>query len=105
MNRNCTACNIMIDINNYKKDRTICRTCYNINKRKNKINTLPPNKNNTSYQQPNIENVNKNVSTCENHRHVIIGPSNVGKTFYMLKVLEKIGNQKLIHIKTRSPNQ
>ena len=95
----------MIDINNYKKDRTICKTCYNINERKNKINTLPPNKNNTSYQQPNIENVNKNVSTCENRRHVIIGPSIVGKTFYMLKVLEKIGNQKPIHIITRSPNQ
>ena len=95
----------MIDKNNYKKDRTICKTCYNIKKRKNKINTLPPNKNNTSYQQLNIENVKKNVSTYENHRHVIIGPSNVGKTFYMLKVLEKIGNQRPIHIITRSPNQ
>ena len=105
MNQNCTACNIMIDINNYKKDRTICKTCYNIKKRKKKISTLPPNKNNTFYQQPNIENVNKNVSTCENHRHVIIGPSNVGKTFYMLKVLEKIGCQRPIHIITRSPNQ
>ena len=97
MNRNCTACNIMIDINNYKKDRTVCKTCYNKNKRKNKINT--------SYQQPNIENVNKDVSTCENHRYVIIGPSNVDKTYYMLKVLEKIGNQRPIHIITRSPNQ
>ena len=105
MNRNCTACNIMIDINIYRKDRTICKTCYNKDKRKNNINTLPPNKINTSYQQPNIENVNKNVSTYENHRHVIIGPSNVGKTFYKLKVLEKIGNQKPIHIITRSPNQ
>ena len=38
-------------------------------------------------------------------RHVIIGPSNVGKTFYMLKVLEKIGNQSPIDIITRSPNQ
>ena len=105
MNRNCTACNIMIDINIYRKDRTICKTCYNKDKRKNNINTLPPNKINTSYQQPNIENVNKNVSTYENHRHVIIGPSNVGKTFYKLKVLEKKGNQKPIHIITRSPNQ
>ena len=105
MNRNCTACNIMIDIINYTKDRIICKTCYNINKRKNNINILPLNKNNTSYQQPNIENVNNNVSTYENHRQVIIGPSNVGKTYYMLKVLEKIGNQRPIHIITRSPNQ
>ena len=58
MNRDCTACNIMIDKNIYKKDRTVCKTCYNKNKRKNKNNTLPPNKIRTSYQQPNIENVN-----------------------------------------------
>ena len=47
----------------------------------------------------NIENVNNNnndnVSTYENHRHVVIGPSNVGKTYYMLKVLEKIGDKDL----------
>ena len=106
MNRNCTACNIMIDINNYKKDRTVCKSCYNINKRKNNINTLPQNKNNTSYQQPNIENVdNPNLSTYENRANVIIGPRNVGKTHYMLKVLEKISNERPLHIITRSPNQ
>ena len=95
----------MIAINNYKKDKTICKTCYNINKRKNNINTLPPNENNTSYQQPNIENVNNNVSTFENHAFVVIGPRNVGKTYYMLKVLKKIDNQRPINIITRSPNQ
>ena len=97
----------MIDIKNYKKDRTVCKTCYKKNKRKNNNNTLPPNKNTTSYQQPKNKNKdnNTNVSTYENHRHVIIGPSNVGKTFYMLKVIEKIGNQRPIHIITRSPNQ
>ena len=104
-NKNCSACNIKLDKNNYKKDRTVCKDCYNKRKRKNNINTLPPNKNNTSYQQPNIENVNNDVSTYENHRHVAIGPSNVGKTYYMLKVLEKIGNRRPIHIITRSPNQ
>ena len=82
-----------MDINNYKKDRTVCKTCYNKNKRKNNNITLSPNKIKTSHQQPNIENVNNNnndiVSTYENHRYVVIGPSNVGKTFYMLKVLEK----------------
>ena len=99
MNRNCTACNILIDINNYKKDRTVCKTCYNKNRRKNKINTLPPNKN------INNKDNNTNVSTYENHRHVIIGPSNVGKTYYMLKILEKMDNKRPIHTKTRSPNQ
>ena len=111
MNRNCTACNIMIDINNYKKDRTVCKSCCNINKRKNNFNTLPPNKNNTSYQQPNIENIinnkgnNPNLSTYESRANVVIGPRNVGKTYYMLKILEKIGDKRSIIIITRSPNQ
>ena len=95
----------MLDINSYKKDRTVCKTCYNKNKRKNNTNTLPQNKIITSYQQPNIENVNNEISTYENHRHVVIGPSNVGKTYYMLHILEKIGSQRPIHIITRSSIQ
>ena len=105
MNRNCSACDIMIDINNYKKDRTVCKFCYNKNKRKNNNDTLPTKKINTSYQQPDIENVINEVSEFENHRNVIIGPSNVGKTYYMLKILEKIDTKRPIHIITRSPNQ
>ena len=101
----------MIDINNYKKDRTMCKTCYNINRRKNNFNNLPPNKINTSYQQPNIENIinnkdnNPNLPTYESRANVVIGPRNVGKTYYMLKVLEKIGDKRSINIITRSPNQ
>ena len=92
----------MIDENNYLKHKTVCKSCYNKNRRKNtsiekKIDTTP--------HQPKIDNVNNKVSELENHRHVVIGPSNVGKTYYMLKVLEKIGNKKPIHIITRSPNQ
>ena len=93
MNRNCSACSIMIEKINYNKGRTVYKTCYN-KKRKNKNDTLPTIKINTSYQQPKIENVNnkkklkinKNkdnnvvVSTYENHRLDVIGPSNVGKT-------------------------
>ena len=56
-------------------------------------------------EKPKIDNVSNNVSTYENHRHVVIGPSNVGKTYYMLKVLENLGNKRPIHIITRSPNQ
>ena len=104
MNRNCTACNIMIDINNYKKDRTVCKTCYNKKRRKNNFNTLPPNKNNNENVDNNKDD-NPNLSTYENRANVIIGPRNVGKTFYMLKILEKIGNKRPIHIITRSPNQ
>ena len=103
MNRNCTACNIMIDIINYKKDRTVCKTCFIKNKRKNNINNLLPNK--TIENVNNNKDNNPNVLIYENHRHVIIGPSNVGKTYYMLKILGKIGNKRPIHIITRSPNK
>ena len=112
----------MIDINNYKKDRTVCKTCYNKNKRKKNNIILTPNdlettssnktvknKKNKLKAGSNIENVNNNnndiVSTYENHAYVIIGPRNVGKTYYMLKVLEKIDTKRPIHIITRSPNQ
>ena len=105
MNRICNTCNIETDENNYLKDRTVCKTCYKKNRRKNNFNTLPPNKNKTSYQQPNIENVKNKVSEFENYRHVVIGPSNIGKTYHMLKILEKIGNKRPINIITRSPNQ
>ena len=54
----------------------------------------------------NVNNVNNDiVSKIENHAYVVIGPRNVGKTYYMLKVLEKIGDKRPIHIITRSPNQ
>ena len=95
----------MIDINNYKKDRTVCKTCYDKNKRTNNINTLPSNKNIENGNNNNNKDNNPNVLIYENPRHVIIGPSNVGKTFYMLKVLEKIGSKRPINIITRSPNQ
>ena len=94
----------MIDINNYKKDRTVCKTCYNKNKRKSNIDTLPPNKNNNENVDNNKDN-NPNLSTYENRANVIIGPRNVGKTFYKLKILEKIGNKRPFHKITRSPNQ
>ena len=84
-NKNCSSCNIKLDINNYKKDRTICKECYNKKKRKNNINTLPPNKINTP-QQPKIENNN-------NNRTFLVGPSFSGKTYLMLKILSRISDR------------
>ena len=72
------------------------------------------NKNNNTLihnQQPKIDNVNKNndnnttLPAYENHRNINVGPSKVGRTYYMLKILEKKGNKRPIHIITRSPNQ
>ena len=87
------------------KDRTVCKSCYNKNRRKNNNDTLIQN------QQPKIAKINKNndnnpnVSTFENHAYVVIGPRDVGKTYCMLKKLEKIGKKRPIHIITRSANQ
>ena len=96
MNRNCSACNIIIDINNYKKDRTICRVCYNKKKRKININTLPPSKiieNVNTPQLPKFEN---------NNRTLLVGPSFSGKTYLMLKILSRISDRD-IYIITKSP--
>ena len=105
MNRNCSACNIIIDINNYKKDRTVCKSCYNINKIKNNNIVLTPNKNIENVDNNNNKDNNPNLSSYENRANVVIGPRNVGKTYYMLKVLEKLGNKRPINIITRSPDQ
>ena len=103
INRICNTCNIELDENNYLKDRTVCKSCYLKNRRKNNNNTLIQN------QQPEIDKINDNsdnnpnVAMYENHACVVIGPRNVGKTYYVLKMLEKIGKRP-IHIITRSPN-
>ena len=108
--KKCTVCDIKIDVDNCKKDRNICKNCYNMNRKKynNKKKKIKFDDSVNKIEKPKIDNVNnKNniVSKHENHRHIVIGPSNVGKTYYMLKVLEKIDNQRPIHIITRSPNQ
>ena len=93
-NKNCSACNIKLDINNYKKDRTICRDCYNKKKRKLNINTLPPNK--------IIENINKQSKSENNNRTLLVGPSFSGKTYLMLKILSRISDRDF-YIITKSP--
>ena len=91
-NKNCSVCNIKLDINNYKKDRTVCKDCYNKKKRKN---NLIQNKITTSDQQPKIEN-------CNNNRILLVGPSFSGKTYLMLKILSRIPDRD-IYIITKSP--
>ena len=104
--KKCTVCGIKIDVDNCKKDRNICKNCYNMNRKKynNKEKKRKFDDSVNKIEKPKIDKIN-NVSTYENRANVIIGPRNVGKTFYMLKILEKIGNQRPIHIITRSPNQ
>ena len=93
----------MKDENNYLKHRTFCKKCHKENRRENNNNTITENEIVTTPQQPKINN--NNVSTYENHAYVVLGPRNLGKTFYMLKLLEKTGNKKPFHEITRSLNQ
>ena len=85
--KNCSLCNIKLDINNYKKDRTICKDCYNRKKRKNDL-----------IQQPKIENGHD----INNNRTLLVGPSFSGKTYLMLKILSRISDRD-IYIITKSP--
>ena len=91
-NKNCSVCNIKLDINIYKKDRPVCKDCYNKKKRKN---NLAQNKITISDQQPKIENNN-------NNRTILVGPSFSGKTYLMLKILSRIPNRDF-YIITKSP--
>ena len=95
-NKNCSACNIKLDINNYKKDRTVCRDCYNKKKRKNNLvqNEITI----SHHQQPIIEHDNNN----NNNRSLLVGPSFSGKTYLMLKILSRIPDRD-IYIITKSP--
>ena len=76
----------------------VCQSCYNKTKNKRKNND-----NNTliQNQQRKIEK-NKNYvntpsgSIYENHACFGIGLRTFGKTFYMLKTFEKIGNKRSI---------
>ena len=86
-----------------KKDRNICKSGYNINKEKKR--KYDDSVNNREKPKINIVNNKINVPKYENHAYVVIGPRNVGKTYYMLKILEKFGIKRPIHITTRSPNQ
>ena len=98
MNQNCSACNIKTDVKIYKKDRTVCESCYNKKKRKNTNDTLIQNKTTVSYQQPKIQNGNNN----KNNRTILIGPSSSGQTSLMLKIFSRIPTRE-IYIITKSP--
>ena len=94
-NKNCSVCNLKLGINNYKKNRTVCRDCYNKKKRKT---NLVQNEIDISHQQPIIENGKNN----NNNRTLLVGPSFSGKTYLMLKILSRMIDRE-IYIFTKSP--
>ena len=124
----CIECGKNLDENKfYKKVKNKCKDCLKKDKcelcekivTKKWLTSHLEREHQPSESKPKIDNVNKKillpekqnqdnitrVSTYENLAFVVIGPRNVGKTYYMLKILEKIGNKKPIHLITRSPNQ
>ena len=76
-NEKSTACNKKFSKAKLKKERTICKNCYNKKKRKN---------NNNTFIQNHKKNIN-NVNTNKNNRTVIIGFSNCGKNYLMNYIL------------------
>ena len=97
-NKNCSVCNVKLDIDNYKNDRTVCRDCYNKKKRKN---NLVQNEITISQQQPIIENGNNN----NNNRTLLVGPSFSDKTYMMLKILSRMIDRDIYIITTSPPQQ
>ena len=89
-NKNCSVCNKKLDINNYKKDRTICKSCYIKKKRKNNL-----------IQQPKTENGNY----INNNRTLLVGSSFAGKTYLMLKILSRISDRDIYIITISPPEQ
>ena len=109
MNRFCNACNIKKDENNYLNVRTVCKSCYNNNKRKNNKNkTIIQNQQskigNTIHEKPIIKNDFENKPENEScHRHLVIGRSGCGKTYLINYIL--LQKQDPILIITKSVNQ
>ena len=94
-NKNCSACNIKLDKNNYKKDRTVCKDCYNKKKRKN---YLVQHEVTTSHQQSKVEN---NI----NNRTLLVGASFSGKTCLLLKILSRMSDRDIYIINKSHPEQ
>ena len=112
MNRNCsscnikidsnnykkdrTVCNIKIDSNNYKKDRTVCKSCYKKKEEKTII---------THYLQIQLLllTTKKEKPINDKNRTLIVGVSNCGKSYLMNHIL--LQKQEPIFIITKSVNQ
>ena len=99
----CTVCNIILDKDKYKKDRNICKNCYNTKRKKYNNNNIK------KIQVVNsVINTNKNkkkvkVVDSVNNRTLIIGFSNCGKTYLKNHILFQ--KQEPVFIITKSLNQ
>ena len=72
-----------------KRDRSKCKKCYNINRKKYNINEKKTKYDDSMKKIEKAEIDKVNNSTYENHAFINVGPRKVRKTFYMHNVLEK----------------
>ena len=86
-NQNCTACNIKLDEDKFKKNRTVCKDCYN--KKNNKIVRR-------NYQ------FTKSTCKIEHFRLVLVFRK---KTHFMLKFFSRLHNQDFYIITNSPPEQ
>ena len=63
--KKCTVCNILIDEDSCKKDRIICKICYNLNRKKYTINEKKRKTDDAvrNIENPKIDKINNGVST------------------------------------------
>ena len=82
-NNFCTVCKKEVGENDNRKNRTVCKSCYNKEKRKNNNNTSIQNEITVSHQQSKIDNDNAR----NNKKILTIWFSKCGKTYLMSYVL------------------
>ena len=102
---NFTECNKKLDEDNYKKGKKNLRELLQQKEKKNNNIISENDLKDPSSSNEQIKDNNPSVLAFENYRHVFIGPSKVGKRYYMLKTLEKTGNKRSIHKLTPYPIQ
>ena len=82
-NKFCTVSKLEVDENDNRKKRTVCKSCYNKEKRKNNNTTSIRNEITASHQQSKVDNVN-----ARNNKKILnIWFSKCGKTYLMSYVL------------------
>ena len=105
--KKCFDCIIRIDEAKYKKDRIICKNCYNIKTKKYNKNTFSRYDNKKIKVVNSVNNTIKNkkktkVVNSMNNRTLIIGFSNCRKTYLMNQILHR--KQEPIFKITKSSN-
>ena len=109
--KKCTVCNKTIDEDKYRKDRNICKFCYNIDRKKYNSNTFSRNNKKKIKVVNSVINTNNNEKKRKvvdsvinnNNRTLIIGFSNCGETYLMNHFL--LQKQQPIFLITKSLNQ